>query len=328
MDIESLNREFSPLIDKEMQASFPAEGIPNLHDAVWYHMGTGGKRIRPLLALMACKSMGVDVTKSVPFAAACEVMHNWFLVHDDIEDGDVVRRGKDAVWKKFGMSHGINIGDYMSQKVYEMILKSKEAGVDTDTVLKLMKLAVDTASKTAEGQAMDINFRSSEKISEEDYMEMITLKTAYYMTMPIIGGAMIGGADEKTIRKIIEFGMYLGPAFQITDDVLDMTEGKGRNDIGNDIKEGKRSILAVHCMSKCSMIERKRLLEILNKSRDETGKADVDDALKLFDKYGCVEYAQKKADDLAKKAKKTISSCRELKDVMNMFADYSINRKN
>ena len=326
MDIESISREYSPLIEKEIGIAFANDGIPNLHDAVWYHMGTGGKRIRPLLAIMACKSLGTDVNKSIPFAAACEVMHNWFLIHDDIEDGDTVRRGQETVWKKFGVAHGINVGDYMSQKVYEMILKSRDAGVDIETTFGLMKLAVDTASITAEGQAMDINLRSSDRITEAEYMKMITLKTAYYMTMPVIGGAMIAGADEKTIKKIVEFGMHLGPAFQITDDILDMTEGKGRNETGRDIKEGKRSILVVQCMSKCSPLEKARLLGILNKPPEETTHGEVEEVMKLFSKYKCIEYGQKKAGDLANKAKKTISSCKELKEVMELFADFITTR--
>src|SRR3989344_6138044 len=180
--IEKILAEKGHLIDKELQKAFPKKGIKNLYDAVWYHFGSGGKRIRPVLAVATCEALGGNSKKIVPFAAACEVLHNWLLIHDDIEDGDKVRRDKPSVWVKYGMPHAINVGDLMAQKVYELILSSD---LNEKTTFRLLKAMADTAVKTAEGQAMDINLRGNDSPTEKEYMEMVRGKTAYYFTVPI-----------------------------------------------------------------------------------------------------------------------------------------------
>ncbi len=326
MDIENELSENGKLIDKEIEAVFPKSIIPNLHDAVHYHLGTGGKRIRPALAIATCKALGGETEKVIPFAAACEILHQWILVHDDIQDGDIVRRNKPTVWAKYGLAHGVNIGDYMAQKVYELILRSRNYGVSNETVFRLIDAIVAAATKTAEGQAMEMNLRKNDNPSEKDYMEMVTGKTGHYLTIPMVGGAVVAGADEKIIGKILEFGSYVGPAFQITDDVLDLTIGKGRDEIGRDVKEGKRSMLVVHCLEKCGADERKNLLDMLNKK--EKTDADVLAVKALFEKYGSVEYAERKAKELVARAKNTTRELPlALRNVLNDFADYLVERK-
>ena len=254
--------EKSKMIDKELNGILKGK-LPNLHDAIKYHMETGGKRVRPLLAIMTCEALGGDVRRIIPFAAACELMHNWFLVHDDLEDGDIVRRDKPTVWVKYGMPHAINIGDYMAHKVFKLILGSKNRGLDNDKIVKLFEETVETTLETAEGQTLDINLRNNNNPTEKEYIESIQHKTARYLTMPIIGGAIVAGRDDLK-DKLLDFGKKAGLAFQITDDILDLTEGKGRGEIGRDIKEGKRSIMVVHFLSKCSKEEKNKLLNILN----------------------------------------------------------------
>src|SRR3989344_3999682 len=171
MDIEKLTKEKYHLIDGEMNAVFNGN-IPNLHDAIQYHMETGGKRLRSILAITTYEALGGRDEKILPFAAACEVLHNWFLVHDDIEDADRVRRDKPAVWVKYGLAHGVNVGDYMAQKVLELILNSGKYGVDDEKIMELLDAMVRTSVKTSEGQAMDISMRDSMP-AEGDYMKMV-----------------------------------------------------------------------------------------------------------------------------------------------------------
>lgn len=327
MNIEKMLKEKSKLIDKEIEKVFPEAGLKNLNDAVWYHLSTGGKRIRPILALMVCEALGEDSRKALPFAASCEILHNWLLIHDDIEDGDKIRRNKPTVWVKYGIPHAINVGDYMAQKVFELILRSKNYGVDKKKILQLIDVMALTAVKTAEGQTMDINLRNNNNPTEKEYMNMVINKTGYYLTAPMIGGAIVAD-NEKIIEKIIDFGKCAGPAFQIIDDVLDLTVGKGRLEIGRDIKEGKRSILVVHCLSKCTKNERKKLLSILNKPAEKTIDMDILYAKRLFEKYGSIDYARSKANNLIKKAKSVTKDLPpELRSVLNSFADYLIERK-
>lgn len=327
MNIEKILAEKGPLIEKELNTVFQ-QSIPNLQDAVYYHIGTGGKKVRPVLAIATCEALNGRVERVIPFAAACELLHQWLLIHDDIEDGDRVRRDQPAVWVKYGIAHGINIGDYMSQKVYELILRCKNLGVDNETVFRLVSATVTAATKTSEGQALEMNLRANNKPTEREYMHMVTGKTAHYMTIPMVGGAIIAKAKSDVIEKVIEFGSYIGPAFQITDDVLDLTKGKGRGEIGRDIKEGKRSILVVHCLSKCMRKEKSLLLRILNKPVEKTTNSDVLTVKKLFEKYGSVEYSQNRARELASRAK---TATRELppalRDILNEFADYLVERR-
>ena len=328
-DVERIINEKYSLIDAEISKVFPKKGIPNLYDAVWYHLDTGGKRIRSALAIITCETLGGNTKKVLPFAAACEILHNWLLIHDDIEDQDKVRRNKETVWMKYGLAHGINIGDYMSHKVFELILNSKNYGMDDKTIIKLVGIIVNTTVKTAEGQSMDINLRNSNSPTEKEYMEMVKAKTAYYLTVPMIGGAIIADADDRIISKIINYGEKIGPAFQISDDILDLTSGKGRKEAGRDIKEGKKSILVIHCLSKCSNDEKKKIISILDKDADKTTKADVDYAKKLFEKYGSIEYARKKTQNLSKEAKNEIKDLPpKLKELLDYFADYLVERKN
>lgn len=327
-DIEKLSAEKVPLIEKELKKVFQENGLPNLHDAIWYHIGTGGKKLRPLLAILTYESLCKDsIEKILPFSAACDILHQWVLVHDDIEDGDRMRRDKPAVWVKYGLAHGINIGDYMAQKVYELILNSKNYGVSNEKIFKLISAVVDTTVKTAEGQTMDINLRSSNEPTEEEYMQMVIGKTAHYMTVPIVGAAIVSDREDL-VPKIIEFGRCLGPAFQIADDILDLTEGKGRKEIGRDIKEGKRSILVVHCLFKCTNDEKTKIISILNKSPEETTNEDITYVISLFDKYGSIEYAKNKANELIEKAKSVADEFPEkLRDILYFFADYAVERR-
>ncbi|MBL7160921.1 MAG: polyprenyl synthetase family protein [Candidatus Aenigmarchaeota archaeon] len=326
-EIEKLLAELGPEFEKEILRVIPREGVPNLHDAVWYHLDSGGKRLRPALAVVACRALGGDSGKVMPFAAACELLHNWFLVHDDIEDGDSFRRGKEAVWKKFGFDHGINVGDFMSEKVYELILLSQESGLGAEETLQLAKVVAETCSKTAEGQTMDMNLRKENNPSEEAYMETIKRKTGWYFTLPIVGGAIVAKASDEIIRKIREFGLKAGPAFQIADDLLDLTSGKGREDIGADIKEGKRSLMVVHCNKACSPGEKEKLFETLNKPREQTSQEDVLWVKSLFEKHGSLEYAREKARKLVGEAKEISTALpKEAMDILDSFASYVIER--
>ncbi len=323
-DVERTLREKGDLIEKEMEKIIPRKGIRNLNDAVWYHLDSGGKRIRPVLAILTCESLGGDLRKIIPFAAACELLHNWLLIHDDIEDGDRIRREKPAVWVKYGLAHGVNVGDFMSEKVYDFIIKSD---FDDRTKIKLIKEIVETCVKTSEGQTLDMNLRKNNDPSEEEYMGMIELKTAYYLTLPMVGGAIIAGKPELT-DKIREFGLKVGPAFQMADDLLDLTKGKGRGETGSDIKEGKRSIMAVHCSSKCESKEKKRIFEILNKPREKTSKEDIDFVKRIFEKHGSPEYAKNKAKSLIEESKKITEGMPEkLRRILNQFAEYLVERK-
>ncbi len=321
-------KALSPEIEEEMKKFIPRDSLENFYGAMWYHLESGGKRIRPGLAILTGKALGVEKEKIMPFAVACELLHNWLLIHDDIEDGDKYRRGKPAVWVKYGLANGINVGDGMAHYALKAILETKNKGVEEKIVFELLERFVDTAIKTAEGQAMEFNLREKDEVSEEEYMAMVRGKTAYYLTIPMVGAAIIAKAEKNVLEKITKYGEYIGPAFQIRDDIIDITEGKGREDIGNDIKEGKRSILIIYALQSCGEKDKKTLLDILNKPRDETSREDVKKVIEIFEKTKAVEKAQKKAENLYEKAIKVIDDLPEsLKEILIAMGEYMIKRK-
>lgn len=329
MNIEKLLSDFSerfdPALKKYTEENHP---IPNLTDAVGYCINTKGKRLRPFLCVEVCSRLGGDPEKAIPLAAAIELMHSWILIHDDIEDGDTTRRNQPAVWVKYGLAHGINIGDYLQAKVYQLILSYKDMGVSPQIVLKLVDLITRVLIHTTQGQAMDINLRADNNPTEDKYMLTVMNKSGYYLACPILGGAELAGAREDYIQALTDYSKYVGPAFQIQDDLIDLTVGKGRNNvIGNDIREGKKTLLIIHCLANCSSRERNDMLSALTKDKTQKSEDDVSFVMKLLDKYGSKQYALQVSRDLIEKSKAAIKNLPpDLRRFLECLADYMIAR--
>ena len=285
--------------------------VSNLHEGLEYALGLDipdqarrGKRLRPTICLMTCEALGGNPKQAIPFALAIELMHNFCLIHDDIEDGDRVRRDRPSVWVKYGLAHGINIGDYMLTQVFLALMDSLEVGLSAEVTLRLVRLMAETLDHTHIGQAMDISARSTTSFSVADYMKLVTEKTGYYLAAPILAGAIIARAKAPVQQALVRFGKCIGPMFQIIDDIIDLTEGKGRLEIGADIREGKRSFLVAYASGRCTPNERKRLLSILNKSRDQTSKDHIAWVIRLFKKYDAIEAGRRMSQELLRKGKK------------------------
>jgi len=312
------------LIERQIYRYLPKTRIANLSDGIRYSMLSGGKRIRPFLCIETCRLLNSDQKKALPFAIACEFLHNWILIHDDIEDGDVKRRNKFTIWKKFGLPHAINIGDMMAHDVFEIILNSK---LEEEKILKLIKLIVKVVKETCEGQTLEINLRKIRRIDENQYVKIAKKKTGYYFACPMIGGAIIAGASKDIQDSLLQYGKNIGVAFQIVDDIIDLTLGKGRGEIGCDIREGKKTLMVLHTLKKCSSLEKKKILTILEKPRDEKKVGDILAVKKLFEKYNSIEYAHKKSMEFARKAKKSLKGLPiNLGHFLEGFTDYIIQR--
>jgi geranylgeranyl pyrophosphate synthase len=307
-DLESFFTEAQVLVDEALRQviSPKKETIPNLDDGTAYALGmdpeggNSGKRIRPLLCLLVCRELSGDAHAGLPFAAAIELMHNFCLVHDDIEDGDEVRRGRPAVWKQYGLAHAINIGDYLFTKVFEALLLDSY-GSPPDRIVRLFELMRSTLDHTHRGQALDMNARDG-RITVDDYMHLVTEKTGHYLAAPMIAGAICADAQADVTTALGTFGLAIGPMFQIRDDVIDLTHGKGRNSIGNDIKEGKRSFLVAHAFQYASEPDQDALIALLDKPRNDTDESDVQRALAIFETCGAMSAADARCEDLRQKA--------------------------
>ena len=284
------------------------ESYDFISEGLNYQFSTGGKRLRPALCLLSCEVFGGDPQKALPFAMATEILHNFLLIHDDIEDDDVMRRDQKTLWAEIGLPNALNVADFMIARAYGLIT---EAQLPVEINLKLCRSFSHVLQKTVEGQALDINLRGDPDITLETYYRIVTLKTGYYLALPWVGGAMVSGAEEASLGPLWDLGMCLGPAFQIRDDLIDLTEGKGRGgELGCDIREGKPSICYAYSIEaqKGSEEERARLIDIVSASRESTSEDDIAWVIEFYRREKVLDYAQEEAHRLAGESLEVLAS--------------------
>jgi geranylgeranyl pyrophosphate synthase len=283
-------------IEPVLEEILPRNKDDFVTQSTWYHLGTGGKRIRPAICVLTCEKLGGQPSRALHFAAAVELLHNALLVHDDVQDGDTVRRDRPTVWVKYGVANAINVGDFLVGAAFKAVMMSP---VDDATLVRLVRSFACTLEATCAGQALDLNYRAKEDLTTDDYFKMITLKTGRYMALGMVGGAMVAGLGDDVVERIEALGEYMGAAFQIQDDLIDLTAGKGRGGVtGNDIREGKASILYAHALAAAIPSEKAELVRIMRKPREETTEEDVARVRRLYEKLGSVEFARSQADGL------------------------------
>ncbi len=328
-DLTAVFQQHAEQIEGLLAAELPPEQLPYLSGSVWYQFDSGGKRIRPALCLIACEAFGGSTQEALHFALATEALHNFFLVHDDIEDGDTMRRDRPTLWTEVGVANAINVGDFLIAKAYQLILKSP---VQAATKLELVQIFTETFERTVEGQALDINLRGAD-VDLQTYYRIVNLKTAFYLALPWVGGAMIAGADPGARDTLLELGRCLGPAFQIRDDLLDLTQGKGRGgEVGCDLKEGKPSILYAQVLEQQlgSDEERDRLRRVMASARDETEAKDVVWAIDFFRRVGALAFAEAEAERLLARAHDLVDSLpisAEKRELFHAISDFVVQRK-
>ena len=242
-------KEILELVNSEIEKINWEKPPYGLYKPIGYILSLGGKRIRPAVTLMACNLYSDDVMQAMKPAVGLEIFHNFTLLHDDIMDRADVRRGKPTVHKKWNDNTAILSGDVMQIEAYKWIAETPEAH---------LKKVLDTFSKTAaeicEGQQYDMEFESREKVAEDEYIEMIRLKTAVLVAASLQIGAWIGGASDEDAQLLYDFGIAIGIAFQLKDDLLDVygdekTFGKK---IGGDILCNKKTFLLIHVLKAAS----------------------------------------------------------------------------
>lgn len=227
-----------------------------LYKPIVYTMSQGGKRIRPVMVLLACDLFGGNVDKALPAAAGIEVFHNFTLVHDDIMDKAPIRRGKETVYQKWNTNVAILSGDTMFAKAYEYLLE-----LENPKLKDVLKIFTQTAIDVCEGQQWDMNFESQEKVLLTDYIAMIRLKTAALTGTSLKIGALLAGAADEDADHLEAFGQDLGIAFQLQDDLLDVfgDEKKFGKKTGNDIATNKKTYLYLKAFEQAKGFTRDRL---------------------------------------------------------------------
>ena len=295
----------------------------NLYEPIQYILNLGGKRIRPLLVLMSADLFGKKYKEAVSAALAIEIFHNFTLVHDDIMDSAELRRGSATVHNKWNINTGIISGDVMLIKAYQALEE-----YENPLFSKLTKLLNKTALEVCEGQQYDIDFEEKEDVNQNNYLEMIRLKTAVLIGCALKMGALIADASQDDLEAIYKFGELLGIAFQIQDDYLDVYGDSisfGKK-IGGDIIENKKTIL-FHCaMSNGSINEKKELLKWYDKKTgNEIGNKKIDIVKSIFDKTNAGEACIKLVNDYTIKAFNKLSYLGISQEAKTLFKNFGNN---
>jgi geranylgeranyl diphosphate synthase type II len=235
----------------------------NLYSPVDYSLEMGGKRLRPVLLLLSYNMFSDSVQNAIPAALAIEVFHNFTLLHDDIMDKAEVRRNRPTVHKKFSENSAILSGDVMAFLSYQYLLECK-----SENLHEVLGLFTKTAIEVCEGQQLDMEFENRLNVEESEYLEMIRLKTAVLMACGLKAGALLTNADIKIANQLYEFGINLGIAFQLQDDLLDSfgnQESFGKK-IGGDILANKKTFLSIKALENANGELKNRLINWLNKT--------------------------------------------------------------
>lgn len=289
-----------------MRAAFPAaeQRVQRFYAMLEYHLGwrdadlepasfDPGKLLRPRLVLLACQAVGGDMAQAVPLAAGIQLIHDFSLIHDDIEDNSDTRRGRITVWKQWGLEHGINVGDGMFVISHLSLLRMADAGVAPAVIVDVLRRFEYTILAICEGQFLDLSFEGDLTITEGDYIAMIARKTSALIAAATGLGAVLGGADANTAQTLSDFGQHLGLAFQVQDDILGIwgdpqVTGKP---YAADIYRRKVSLPVVHALSSCNQPAGLRHLY----RQESLNDTDVEQVLAILDSAGSYGYCEQVA---------------------------------
>jgi geranylgeranyl diphosphate synthase type I len=354
VDVERFLEEKAPLIDKAIEKYIPRRfsedsvlfkvapprysyNLETLNKAVaepvWEILDRGGKRWRPALFLLICDALDWDSAGCLDFAIIPEVVHNGTLIVDDIEDSSELRRGKPCTYKIYGVDIAVNAGNAMYYLPL-LPLMEKKAELPPEKVRDVYEVYVQEMINLSMGQAMDIAWHrgiaNADNLSEEDYLQMCAYKTGTLARMAAKLAAVLAGANEELVDKLGAFAESIGVAFQMQDDVLDLT-GKEfaakKGGVGQDITEGKRTLMVIYTLKKASGADRKRLIQILNMHTSD--QALRDEAIAIMQKYGAIEHVKQTATQMVEEswsdAEKLLPTP-QAKEKLKAFAEFLIKR--
>jgi len=317
LDEELLRR--SGMISGAIEELLPVVHPRGLYAAGRHLVDAGGKRLRPSMLLLAAEAVGGDPAAVVPAAVSIELVHNFTLIHDDIMDNAETRRGRPAVHVKWDEAGAILAGDTLYSKAFEILTAS---AAQPEEMVASVKMLAKTCAAICEGQWLDMEFERRDEVTEAEYLEMIEKKTGVLYGAAAWMGARLAAAPLEQAEGLERFGRLVGMAFQIQDDVLDLTApakvlGKPR---GGDLAEGKKTLIMIHALAVGARIE------IFGKKN--ASSEDVEAALAALRASGSIDYARNKAVSLVEEGKRALSVLQEseAKTLLLALADYMISR--
>ncbi len=329
MDAFDKDTELRAEVERKIESILPRGKKPfEVYGIIWDFLDRGGKRFRPLMCITSCEAFGGRKEDALPVAASIELFHNFTLVHDDIEDNSLMRRGKPCLHISYGLPLALNAGDGLFMASWKSIFESQ---IPPETTIAVGKCLYDAYLAVLEGQAVELNWHKNSVwgIKIEDYNSMVRGKTGALIGGACKAGAIIGGADKEAQGALWEFGNEVGVAFQVQDDILNVTGDfeKYKKEIGGDIIEGKRTVMVIDLLSKCTKPEAEKCKSILG--NPEATKVQVEYVIGLMEKYGSVGYATAYAKKLLKSAKSRLSILpkNDASQKLNKIADFLVDRE-
>lgn len=327
-----ITEEWLELICGKARYEFDPEIIQKtIIDPFWDFLDRGGKRWRPYLFLLVAEALGAEPEKYLDLVLIPEIVHNGSIVIDDIEDDSELRRGKPCLHKIFGVDVAVNAGNWMYFFPLIPLYKNRDK-FDDKTFAKILEVYIQEMNNIHFGQAMDIGWHKGwgKDISIEKYLQMCAFKTGTLARMSAKIAAAVAGASDEVIEKLGYFAESIGIAFQIQDDILNISESelaKGKGGIGEDITEGKRTLMVIYTLQNASEEDAARLEEILDMhTRDEKL---IKEAIEIMKKYNAIEFAKNFAKELVKKTWEDVDKIlpeSEAKQKLKAFAQFLIER--
>ena len=318
-------------------------GCTGLCDMLRFHMGwgdahgnriqgSGGKGLRPTLCLIVCEATGGDVRRAIPAAVALEYVHNFSLIHDDIQDRDETRHGRPTLYWQWGMPRALVAGNFLRVIADSTVQELVDSGLDEYLALDVASTLTRAYIEMIEGQYMDLDFEGRKDVGVQQYLNMISRKTGALFRCSVDLGAMIGTRDEATRTAFHEFGRAIGYLFQIRDDVLGVwgeTESTGKP-VHADIRRKKNSFPVVHAMSSSSVDDVRTIREIYGQEQGEVSDSDVSIVLEIMSRAGTRKAAQDTAAgfrDEALKAMSAVELAPETRNGLEQLADFLLVRE-
>jgi geranylgeranyl diphosphate synthase, type I len=354
VDIEKFLEEKAPLIDKTIEKYIPRTFSKDavlfkvnppmysytleplnkaIADPIWDMLDRGGKRWRPALFLLICEALGKDFGYYLDFSIIPEVIHNGTLVIDDIEDSSELRRGKPCTYKIYQTDIAVNAGNAMYYLPL-LPLMMQRTKISPEMQRDVYEVYVQEMINLSMGQAMDIAWHrgiaNADELYEEDYLQMCAYKTGTLARMAAKMAAVLSGANRPLVEKLGRFAESIGVAFQMQDDILDLTGqefAKKKGGVGQDITEGKRSLIVIYTLKKANSADKKRLIEILNMHTFDQKLRD--EAIALTQKYNAIEHVKGTAARLVEESwgeTEKLLPTPEAKEKLKAFAEFLIKR--
>ena len=293
--LTSIN-EVKPFIEQRIVESLTASRHERLAAAMMHLILGGGKRMRATLPWLVGRAVGDTHSGLLDIGAAIETIHNFTLVHDDIMDDDEIRRGRNAVHIEYDMPTAINAGDAMLAIAFERLVMS--ANIELHDIPSLVNRIAWMVRRVSEGQQLDIEFETRERVSEDEYIEMIEGKTAVMFQICAELGARVAGADDEVIECLAEWGRSVGLCFQLMDDLIDVLSDSATlgKPTGSDVAQGKQTLMVIHALSQPDSEAKSRLLSVLGKCEDAT-ESMVQDGIAALNELGSIAYARERANE-------------------------------